>query len=217
MNDEYGYVPQLPAVMAPTAPSGVEIELRRLKRARFANDPISSTIHRVSEWSSRKALEATAKRFTALKTATDNFTAAAQSMGAMQDTVETLQIQRELSRLRHEFGLQHAITQLHIEFNQDKEILHTAQRAAITAQHGVEAAVRFKEANFRIGETRKEAQIAETAELVGQPKQGDAAKDTATVETLFRLRSGLRADGKDTRFVDDAINEFGTRLDVTAE
>src|SRR4051794_33241353 len=143
MNDYDHYEPQLPTVVAPTVPSGVETELRRFNRARFANDPVSSTVHRISEWSSKKALEASAARFVALKTAADNFNAAAQSIGAVQETMMTLQVQRELTRLRHEFALQRQITALHQEWNQDKERLHTAQREAITAHHGVEASLRF--------------------------------------------------------------------------
>jgi hypothetical protein len=217
MDDHDAYIPQLPSIPVPAARHGLELELRRLNRARYTNNPISSVSHRIAEWSSKKALDSSARKLASLKTATDNCAAAIESMGELREAAMRSQVQQELTQLRHDFAVQRAISHLHLEFNQDREQLHIAQRAALTAHHGVEAAARFKEVNFRLGATRKEAQIAETADVLERPSGKEAPGNTGTIENLFRLRSELRADAKDTTAIDDAINAMAARLGLAAE
>lgn len=215
VNDHY--VPQAPALMIPTARSGVESELSELERARQTRNPISSVAHRIGAWSSKKALEASARKFGALKEATDKFTAAARSRVEAREVVMMCQAQQELLQLRHEFAIQQTIMDLHIAFNERKERLHAGQRGALIAHNGVEAAGKFREVNLALGLARKEAAIAETVDVLPQSHADKPSKHTATLEDLFRIRTELRADARDTSRIDDAINETAVRLGIAAE
>jgi hypothetical protein len=193
-DDDSPYVPKLPSLVPPAAPSGIESEQARFHRARGIRDPISSIAHRVGEWSSRKSLESTARRFAALQGAAENFSGAVGAMAEARETVMRFKVQGELTQLRHDFAVQRAISTLHTEWNRDAEALHEAQRKAINARHGVDAALVFKDAKFRLGQARAEARIAETAELI-EPVEEPAASDA--VGEFRRLRDELRADGID--------------------
>jgi hypothetical protein len=216
-DDDDIYIPRLPTLMPPAAPNGLEGEQRRLNRARTIRGPLSSMLHRLGERSSRKALESTARRFVALEDVTLKFIGAVEAMGEAREVSLKYQVQGELARLRHDFAVQHAITALHIAWNLNNEALHKAQRAAITARNGADAAIEFKDAKFRLGQVRAEARIAETAELLEPQAERPAAAPANNVAEFFRLRDELRADGIDTDDPDMPVAPPTRKARVTAK
>jgi hypothetical protein len=215
--NEYGYNPQPPVVATPTMRTGIERELQGRDRARRVRNPISSAFIQLGAWSSRKSHEANAKRLAAQTAEIDSIIAMAEAPLTQNEIVMRLQVRNEMARYRHEFALQRESNLLHTDFQREKKLLHIEQRDALAAQHGVEAEVKFKNQNFRLGETRKEAQIAETAELVGRPTPSNSNSVAAKVESLFRIRGKLREASIDTTEVDDLINELGDGFSIAAE
>jgi DNA-directed RNA polymerase subunit K/omega len=210
-------ITRLPA----TRPTGSEVSrsLESTRKALSVRDPVTGFFHGLGSKAAARALQRSTGEADALAGNLNAQNSVVQAMMRLRDTMDDYQAREALAEEYYDNATDRAKRELARRTAQSREAMHKAQREALNAKYGLQSTVRNKDKNFRIGDVRKEARIAEFEALL--PEEDALARERepnpsgSLLDQIKELyERGLQekvsrtADGKSTDDLDKALDEI---------
>jgi hypothetical protein len=208
-------ITRLPAIR----PTGSEVSrsLESTKKALAVRDPITGFFHGLGSKAAARALQRSTDEANALAGNLNAQDSVVQAMMHLRDTMDNYQAREQLAPEYYDNAVERGKRELARRTAQSREEMHKAQREALTAKYGLQSTVRNKKKNFRIGDVRKDARIAEFEAMLpeddapeGEPSAGGSLLDQLKelYERGLQEKVSRTADGKPTDDLDKALDEI---------
>ncbi len=150
---------KLPALRSDKA--DLEQRVDSMSRALEVTDPISGFFHGVRSKALTKALDRGTAETDAFTRNMNAQTGAVRAMVALRNAVDDYRARDELADRHYERARDRAQSQIDQERAGLRKGTAEARREALNAKHGLQATRRNRDKNFRLGDVRKKADIAE--------------------------------------------------------
>jgi hypothetical protein len=198
-------------------PTGSEVSrsLESTKKALAVRDPITGFFHGLGSKAATRALKRSTDEADGLAGNLNAQESVVRAMMRLRDTMDDYQAREELAQEYYDNAVARGKRELARRTAQSREEMHKAQREALTAKYGLQSTVRNKKKNFRIGDVRKDARIAEFEAMLPEEDAEEPSPPGSLLDQLKELyQRGLQekvsrtADGKPTDDLNKALEEI---------